>query len=97
MLVLQVLRRTRLHRWGIARYLQELSGDVVQLDGASLSASLRRLEERGWVDVERRVPVESSDPVPVYRLTRLGHRQFKTVEAEYTRITQAIARVMKRA
>lgn len=96
MLVLRVLRRTRMHRWEIARSLQQLSRDVVQLDGASLATSLRRMEERGWVDVER-ATAESSDSVPVYRLTRLGHRQFKRVEAEYIRITQAIAQVMKRA
>ena len=96
LLVLRVLRRSRMHRWGIARCLQQLSRDVLQLDGMSLSASLRRMEERGWVNVEL-APAESSDPVHVYRLTRLGHRQFKRVEAEYTRITQAIAQVMKRA
>jgi DNA-binding PadR family transcriptional regulator len=96
MLVLRVLRRARMHRWGIARSLQHLSRDVVQLDGMSLEASLRRMEEQGWVDVEV-TPAASSHPVPVYRLTRLGHRQFKRVEAEYTRITQAIAQVMKRA
>lgn len=96
MLVLRVLRRARMHRWGIARSLQQLSCDVVQLDGPSLAASLRRMEDRGWVDVER-APARSSDPVPVYRLTRLGHRQFKRVEADYARITQAIAQIMKRA
>ena len=96
LLVLLVLRRSRLHRWGIAQRLQQLSRDVVQLDDASVSVSLRRMQERGWVDVELQ-PSELSDPIHVYRLTRLGRQQFKRFKAEYTRVTAAIARLIERA
>lgn len=96
MLVLRVLGRARLHPWGITQRLQQLSHDVVQLDDSSLAASLRRMRERGWVDLAPRSEA-NGDPVPTYRLTRLGRRQFKRFVAEYERISVAIAHVMKGA
>lgn len=95
LLVLAALRRARLHRWGIAQRLQELSRDVVQLDDVSVSDSLRRLQERGWVDVELE-PSECSDPIRVYRMTRLGREQGKRIKAEYFRVASTIARLIER-
>ena len=96
LLVLLALRRSRLHRWGIAQRLQQLSRDVLQLDDTSVSVSLRRLQERGWVDVELK-PSEPSAPVHVYRLTRLGRQQFKRFKEDYARVAAAIARLIERA
>ena len=96
LLVLLVLRRSRLHRWGIAQRLQQLSHDVVQLDDASVSASLRRMRNQGWVDVELK-PSEVSDPIHVYRLTQLGRQQFKRFKADYVRVSAAIGELIERA
>jgi DNA-binding PadR family transcriptional regulator len=95
LLVLLVLRRARLHGWGIMLRLQQLSRDGVQLDELAVSSTLRRLQERGWVEAEVKT-VEATLTVPVYRLTRQGRQHCKQLREEYARITTAIARLMLR-
>lgn len=96
MLVLRVLRRARMHGWGITRRLSEVSRDVVKIDELALAASLHRMQDRGWIEVAARTSADR-ERMPVYRLTRQGHRQFKRIVAEYERVTNGIVEVLERA
>jgi DNA-binding PadR family transcriptional regulator len=95
LLVLLVLRRARLHGRGIARRLQQLSCDGVQLDDMAVSATVGRLLARGWIEAEG-ATAENSPPVPIYRLTQLGRQHCKRLREEYARMAAAIACLLQR-
>lgn len=96
LLVLLILRRARLHCWGIAQRVQQLSRDAVQLNEHAVNVSLDRMQQCGWVEMVRRRGT-AHGAVPVYRLTRLGLRQFELFQVEYHRVTKGIARIMRAA
>ncbi len=48
MLILRTLIRGRMHGWGIAQHIQQVSEEVLRVEEGSLYPALRRLELDGW-------------------------------------------------
>jgi len=93
LLILRMLLFGAEHGQGIARAIQEQSGDSLLVDHGSLYPALQRLEARGWIkakwgrsDTNRRARF--------YELTRRGRRQL-TIETDgWRRLVAAIGRVL---
>ena len=49
-LILKALAFREMHGYGIARWIQETTGDVLLIEEGSLYPALRRLEDKGFVD-----------------------------------------------
>src|SRR6478735_5706142 len=49
LLILKTLRPDALHGWAIAKRIQQLSGEVLQVQQGSLYPALHRLEQQGWI------------------------------------------------
>jgi transcriptional regulator len=96
MLVLKTLTRGPLHGYGIAQYIRQVSDDVLQVEEGSLYPALQRLQIKGWVTSEW-ATTENNRRARYYRLTPLGRKQLAAESASYSRITEAIARVMNPA
>jgi PadR family transcriptional regulator PadR len=93
LLILKTLVFGPQHGQAIARAIQTQSDDVLLVDHGSLYPALQRLEARGWIDAEWGVS-DTNRKARFYALTRLGRKQLVTGEAQWRRLTAAIARIL---
>jgi len=96
MLVLKTLARGKMHGWGIAQHIQQTSDDVLRVEEGSLYPALHRMELDGLLDSEWGVS-ENNRRAKFYKLTALGRKQLSKESARWTKLAQAIARVMETA
>jgi PadR family transcriptional regulator PadR len=96
MLILKSLTRGVMHGYGIVEHIRQLSDEVLQVQEGSLYPALQRLELQGLIASEWGHSVNNRR-AKYYRLTPAGRRQLGEVETGFTRLIQAITRVMKPA
>lgn len=96
LLILRTLRSEPRHGWAISERIQQISGEVLQVNQGSLYPALHRLEHQGWIEAEWRVS-ELGRRAKFYRLTPSGRRQLALEASEWDRMSTAINRVMKLA
>ena len=96
LLILRTLQTDSLHGWAISERIQQISGDVLQVNQGSLYPALHRLEHQGWIEAEWRVS-ELGRRAKYYHLTATGRRQLAIEASEWDRMSTAIGRVMKLA
>ena len=94
LLILKTLRLGALHGHGIARHIQRISDDVLQVEHGSLYPALHRLEKIGAI-ASRWEPTERGREMRMYRLTAKGRRQLKAEEANWQELVRAMARVLR--
>lgn len=93
MLTLKTLSLGSLHGYGIAQHIQRLSRDVLQIEEGSLYPALQRMQVKGWVTSEWRA-TPTKRRARYYRLTPLGRKQLGVEESSFSRVVEAITRVM---
>jgi PadR family transcriptional regulator, regulatory protein PadR len=96
LLILRTLQTEALHGWAISERIQQISGDVLQVNQGSLYPALHRLEHQGWIEAEWAVS-ELGRRAKYYQLTGSGRRQLAVETREWERMSAAIGRVMKLA
>ena len=98
LLILKTLERHRdpLHGYGIARHIQRVSDEVLQVEEGSLYPALQRLAVKGWVEAEWGVS-DNNRRARLYRLTPAGRKQLATEVADFERLLEAILRVVRPA
>lgn len=82
-----------LHGYGIARRIEQLSGNEVLLNQGTIYASLVRLQERGWIAAEWGVS-DSNRKAKFYAITKAGKRQMKTDRSEWERLAAVMGRIL---
>ncbi len=93
MLVLSSLRHGRMHGYGIARFLQQVSDDFFQVEEGSLYPALQRLELNGLIEGEWSV-TPTNRRARFYRLTPEGLKRLRADTERYRNMTVAIAKVL---
>lgn len=96
MLILKSLTRGVMHGYGIAGHIRQLSDDVLNVEEGSLYPALQRLELQGLIASEWGHSVNNRR-ARYYRLTAAGRKQLGIAEPGFTRLIEAIARVMNPA
>jgi PadR family transcriptional regulator PadR len=94
MLVLKTLTVGALHGYGIARHIEQTSGDVLRVEEGSLYPALQRLQLQGWVTSEWE-KTATSRRARFYRLTPAGRKRLQAEAREFDSMVAAIARVMQ--
>jgi PadR family transcriptional regulator, regulatory protein PadR len=94
LLVLRTLALGAHHGQGIARVIQQRSGDTLLVDHGSLYPALQRLENRGWIRGDWGTS-ENNRRARFYALTTLGRRQFASETGRWNRLVASIARVLE--
>jgi PadR family transcriptional regulator PadR len=79
------------HGWGIARRIEQISGDVLALNQGTLYPALLRLEQMGWL-VSKWGESENGRRAKYYSITRAGRKQLETEAAQWERISGIISR-----
>jgi PadR family transcriptional regulator PadR len=93
LLILRTLVLGSNHGQGIARSIQQQSEDVFLVDHGSLYLALQRLEEQGCVRAAWGVS-ENNRKARFYTLSAKGRAQLVKKSGEWTRVSQAIARIL---
>jgi transcriptional regulator len=96
LLILRTLQTESLHGWAISERIQQISGEVLQINQGSLYPALHRLEHQNWIEAEWAVS-ELGRRAKYYRLTAAGRRQLAIETRDWERMSDAIGRVMKLA
>src|SRR5262245_56207994 len=94
LLILKTISTQPVHGWAIAKRIQQISGDVLQVQQGSLYPALHRLENQGWIQAETK-PTESGRVARFYSLTPAGKRQLAKELGQWDRLSAAIALVVK--
>jgi transcriptional regulator len=96
MLILKTLSRQVMHGYGIAEHIRQVSSDVLKVEEGSLYPALQRLQLQGYVASEWGFSANNRR-ARYYRLTAAGRRALGESESSFSRLMDAIARVMKPA
>lgn len=94
LLILRTLALEPAHGWAIARRIQQVSREVLQVQQGSLYPALYRLEKRGWIKGGWRVS-EGERPAKVYALTASGRKHLESERAQWQRLSSAVNLVME--
>lgn len=94
LMVLQTLAAMgSLHGYGIARRIEQVSGNEVLLNQGTIYASLVRLEQRGWIDASWGVS-GNNRKAKFYAITEAGRRQLAEDALYWERLTGVMNRVL---
>src|ERR1700754_3206988 len=87
LMVLQTLHTLGpLHGYGIARRIEQMSGDEVILNQGTIYASLVRLQQRGWISAEWGTS-DNNRRAKFYELTRQGKRHLAEQTSTWERLS----------
>lgn len=85
-----------LHGYGIARRIEQISEDVLQLNEGTVYASLLRLSQSGWISSEWGAS-ENNRKAKFYSVTKAGRKQLASEAENWERIASVVGRVLKLA
>ena len=95
-LILKIVAIERIHGYGIAQRIRQISKDVLQVQQGSLYPALHRLEKRGWLRAEWG-EAETGREAKFYSLTRMGRRQLEAETANWDRLSEAVTLILRTA
>jgi transcriptional regulator len=93
LMVLQTLSTMgSLHGYGIARRIEQVSGNLLILNQGTIYASLVRLQQNGWIDAEWGAS-ENNRKAKFYSMTRNGRKQLATQAENWDRMAMVMNRL----
>lgn len=93
LLVLKTLSWGPRHGYAIARWLEDTTGDALQIEEGSLYPALYRMERKGWIEADWGKS-DLGKRIRIYSLTYLGRTQLKREVAQWSRFASAVALVV---
>lgn len=97
LLILKTLEKVgNMHGYAIARRIEQVSGEGLQLSQGSVYPALIRLEQEGWIRTEWGVS-ETNRKVKFYSLTRAGRKQLMVEVENWKKATALVARFLEPA
>jgi PadR family transcriptional regulator PadR len=96
LLILKTIALEPLHGWAIAKRIQQVSGEVLQVQQGSLYPALHRLEQQAWIKAKW-AESETGRQAKFYSLTAAGRKQLETEQAHWSRLSAAINLVVGEA
>jgi transcriptional regulator len=95
LLILRVLGCSgELHGFEIAKSIEVLSQDILQVEEGSLYPALQRMLIKGWVKAEWGVTA-GNRRARYYRLTAAGRKQLQQEISRFERVIGAVTRVVQ--
>ena len=94
LLILKTISLEPRHGWAIAKRIQQISGEVLQVQQGSLYPALHRLEQKAWIKAKWK-DSETGRQAKFYSLTAAGRAQLVREEANWSRLSTAINLVVQ--
>jgi len=82
------------HGWGIARRIEQISGDALQLNQGTSYPALLRLQQMGWI-TSKWGASDNNRRARFYAITRAGRKQLAAETENWERMSGIIARFMR--
>jgi transcriptional regulator len=80
--------------YAIARRIEQVCGESLQLSQGSLYPALVGLQQEGWITTEWGIS-ETNRKVKLYSLTKAGHKQLQVEVARWQRATSLVSRFVE--
>jgi PadR family transcriptional regulator PadR len=94
LLILKTISIEPKHGWAIAKRIEQVSENALQVSQGALYPALHRLEQQGWISAKWRI-TETGREAKFYQLTRAGAVQLEKELAEWHRLSNAIGLVTR--
>ena len=94
LLILKTLALQPMHGWGIAQRIRQVSREILQVNQGALYPALHRLEQQGWIQAKWGES-ENNRRAKYYSLTHDGSRYLREQQAQWHRLSGAIALVLE--
>ena len=85
-----------LHGYGIARRIEQISEDVLQLNQGTIYASLLRLQQRRWISASWGTS-DNNRKAKFYAITKAGRKQLAAQAQNWERISAVMMRMLRLA
>lgn len=95
-LILRIVALEPKHGWAIAKRIQQVSREVLQVQQGSLYPALHRLEQQGWIKASWG-ETEGGRKAKFYSLTRAGRTHLEREREQWERLSSAINLVLEKA
>ena len=82
-----------LHGYGIARRIEQISGDVVQLNQGTIYPALLQLEQMGWIK-SRWGASENNRKARYYRISTAGRAYLTSERSRWEKLVRTVAAVL---
>jgi PadR family transcriptional regulator, regulatory protein PadR len=96
LLILKTISMEPKHGWAIAKRIQQVSEDALQVTQGALYPALHRLEQQGWISAKWRL-TDTGREAKFYQLTKAGAAQLEKELAQWERLSNAIGLVIRMA
>ncbi len=96
LLILKAVSWGPMHGYGVARWIESATGDVLQIEEGSLYPALHRLEARGWIDAAWGTSTNNRR-AKFYELTAKGRAQLRLEATTWSRFAQAVFAALEAA
>jgi PadR family transcriptional regulator, regulatory protein PadR len=96
LLILKTVSLEPKHGWAIAKRIQQISKEVLQVQQGSLYPALHRLEQKAWIKAKW-TETETGRKAKFYSLTASGRAQLDREAANWSRLSGAIDLVIESA
>ena len=83
-----------LHGYALARRIEQVSGQLLQLSQGSVYPALIRLEQEGWISTEWGIS-ETNRKVKFYSLTKAGKKQLQVEVENWEKATALVTRFLE--
>jgi PadR family transcriptional regulator PadR len=83
-----------LHGYGIARRIEQISGDRLQLNQGTIYPALLNLEQMGWISSKWGVS-ENNRRAKYYSITRAGRKRLAAEEENWRRTSEIMVRFLE--
>jgi PadR family transcriptional regulator PadR len=94
LLILKTLTWGPAHGYAIARWIEQLTGEVLKVGEGSLYPALHRLEERGWVESSWELS-DTKRRTKVYRMTTVGRAELRAESGTWKQFVHAVGKVLE--
>jgi len=85
-----------LHGYGVARRIEQISEDVLQLNQGTIYAALLRLQQRRWISASCGTS-DNNRKAKFYAITKAGRKQLAAKAENWERISTVIMRMLRLA
>ena len=94
LLVLKTLSWGPMHGLAVLRWIEQATGERLQIEEGALYPALHRMEQQGWLRSEWGV-TEKNRAARFYALTAKGRKQLAMEEESWARLTEGVGRVLR--
>jgi PadR family transcriptional regulator PadR len=92
-LILKTLVTGPRHGYAIARWIEETTDELLQIEEGSLYPALYRMERKGWIEAEWGMS-ELNRRAKLYKLTPQGRQQLKAETEQWAQFASAVSKVL---